>query len=173
MRRLTWIALLPLLLAGCGSSTTFDAATDLSNPSSSPTEPIRVLVRPEPNSTMEAVLFDINDPKAEVKGQVHGTPFYVVEIPAGSDVDAFLADLEADSRIVVGELDRKLSAPEGGGATLPVGGEFFDEAEIAFQPALGQIGADIARTRATGQGVRIAVIDTGVVEWHQSLQGRI
>ena len=133
-------------------------------------DPTRVLVRPAPGE-------DIAEIAAEAGGtvlrQVEGTDFYLVELPNDTSVQQFLDELEGDHRVQDGEPDRFVSAPEGGGATLPIGSEFFSFTEIANQGELLRIGADIARTRATGVGVRVALIDTGVVASHLSIAGRI
>jgi subtilisin family serine protease len=45
--------------------------------------------------------------------------------------------------------------------------------EVAVQGELLRIGADAARTRATGSGVRVAVVDTGLLPEHASLDGHV
>jgi subtilisin family serine protease len=97
---------------------------------------------------------------------------YLIEVPAGADLEELLRELEDDARVVEGEEDRPLSSPEGGGATLPLGGDFF-EFQIADQPELLRIGAAAARARATGAGVRVAVIDSGISPTHVSLAGHV
>jgi subtilisin family serine protease len=133
-------------------------------------DPTRVLVRPAPGEDIAQIVAELG---GTVLNQIEGTNFYLVELPDDSSVEEFLEALEGDARVLDGEPDRVVSAPEGGGATLPIGSEFFSFTEIANQPELLRIGADIARTRATGVGVRVALIDTGVVANHLALQGHI
>ncbi len=133
-------------------------------------DPTRVLVRPAPGEDIEVIASEAG---GTVLGAVDGTDFYVVELPNDTSVEEFLELLGGDVRVLEGEPDRVVSAPEGGGATLPIGSEFFSFTEIASQSELLRIGGDIARTRATGAGVRVALIDTGIVASHFSLAGRI
>ncbi len=172
------LVLLPLAACGSGDAPALDSELDGPPPPVEEELPIQVLVRTEPEASLDAVLADarsIDAPPKEAKivRRVLGTSFYIVELPPGTDVEAFLRTLSQDQRVIVSERNRRISAPEGGGATLPVGGEFFDGPAVANQTALLQVGADIARTRATGQGVRVAVIDTGVVASHVALADRI
>ncbi len=171
IRRLTFIALC-LILSACGTGGT--ATTDA--PPGSPPPP------PPPGTSETQVLVEValgEDPATVVGdaggvliGPVAGTAFYLVEIPAGVTVAEFISSLEDDGRVLQSEEDVGLSAPEGGGATLPFGGDDLT-VDIGRQPELLRIGLLQAHARTTGLGVRIAVIDTGVLPTHPLLVGHI
>jgi hypothetical protein len=159
-----------LLLAACGGGgSSPDAPQDAPAPL---VQDKTVLVRPAPGEDIAAIVASV-DVAGEVVRRIHGTDFYLVRLSSGTSVEAFLARLEGDARVLEREPDRVVSAPEGGGATIPVGSDLFDFSVVADQPELVRIGAPIARTRATGLGVRIAVIDSGVVAGHVLLAGHI
>lgn len=125
----------------------------------------------EPQSAND--LADIeNETGAHVVGPVPGTTYYVVECPPGRDVDEFLDDLDNDGRVVDADRDEGVQFPEGGLSTLPLFGD-DPVAVVATQPSLARIGRATALARTTGAGVRIAVIDTGVVATHPLLAGHV
>lgn len=165
------------VLAACGGagnqaddSTTND---DLGAGGSEKPELARILVWPDPEEDLEEILEDAMANGAQSFEPVEGTPFYLVILAPGTDPDAFLEALDDDVRVVDGERDIRLSSAEGGAGTLPVGQDQFDFSMVGPQPELQRIGLSQAGNRATGAGVRVAVIDSGVVATHVLLQGRI
>ena len=177
-----WLALCAAtLLTSCGSSGTPQVQPAEALPptqSLPPTaatsvaayHPRHVMIRPSNAMVLGAALSDLGATHIRKIGK---TDFYLVRIPAGETPEAFLDRVRSDVRVIDSAKDRYLSNPEGGGATIPIGSELFSVGEIATQPEFVRIGADIARQRATGVGVRIALIDSGVASAHQALAGAI
>jgi subtilisin family serine protease len=105
-------------------------------------------------------------------GDVPGTAYYLLELPAGVTVAEFLSDLDDDVRVVDADEDAGVDFPEGGGSTIPLfGDESLDE--VAAQASLAHIGLPAAHARTRGAGVVVAVVDTGVVAGHPLLVGRL
>ena len=179
-RTTPWMLLLAaaLTVGACGTGGTDpepddtgdEQGTTQSPPDQEALHPTRVLVRPAPGEDVAGIAADAG---ATLVNAVDGTDFYVVQFPSTAAVEDFLESLQGDARIIDVERDRVISSPEGGGATLPAGSEIFEFSIVPDQPELQRIGAPVARTRATGQGVRVGVIDSGVVASHLSLAGRV
>jgi hypothetical protein len=108
---------------------------------------------------------------ATVLGQVPGTGYWRVQLPPGMTVQEFIRELEDDARVVNADPDVALSSPEGDKSTLPAGGLLL-ASQVPMQPDLVRIGILQAHGRATGLGVRVAVLDTGVVP-HELLDANI
>jgi len=105
-------------------------------------------------------------------GPVAGTTFFLVTVPPAESAASFVSSLEADARVVAAELDVGLDSPEGTGSTIPAGGQLIAQ-QIPNQPELTRIGAPAARARASGLGVRVAVIDTGILEHLDGVSGSV
>lgn len=122
-----------------------------------------------------------NDEEAEEVKQTAGgvamerigdSPYYLLRIPAGTDLGDVLDELEGDLRVedvVPNYLGR---GPEGGPSDAPT---FGDDAYalIPSQPALGPLALDAAHAFSTGAGVVVAVVDTGIDFAHPFFAGRI
>jgi len=98
-----------------------------------------------------------------------GKGFVVVETPEGREgrehEDALDADLALGS-VLFGEPDGRVSLPEGSQSNPVLLGSELGRADFTGQPALLQIRAERAHRRATGAGVVVAVLDTGVDRDH-------
>ncbi len=103
---------------------------------------------------------------------------FVVDVPRGPLSTSILRSLMADPMVAAVEADSQVSLPElagepvrpAGQATLP---PLFDTQNTSYygatvwdpyvnQPATWMIGVEMAQWASTGQGVVVAVIDTGV-----------
>ncbi len=96
---------------------------------------------------------------------------YLVAVPAAAAQES--GGIDTDPRIEEAEIDEDATAPQAaGGDTQPI---FFYVPPIAFedQVAMSLIGLDGAHAGATGDGVVVAVLDTGADIGHELLAGRI
>jgi subtilisin family serine protease len=158
-----------LLLGACGGG----GRTSGGGGESPKPEPLVVLLLiTDPDEVDDVIADVVEDTGAIPLGRVEGTSFYRFELPDGMTEEQFLALVDDDVRIEDGERDESLSSPEGGGATIPLGGDLFASA-VASQPELARIGLAAAHTRATGVGIRIALLDTGVLPTHPLLAGHL
>jgi hypothetical protein len=123
-----------------------------------------------PSATSATVLVEVDDDDdlAELQEDglvvlrnVPGTDFYEVQVPPGMTEEAFLASLDDDLRVDDAEDDVVVDNPEGGASTIPAGTTEL-AASIRPQPELVRIGLAAASARATGAGVLVAVVDTGI-----------
>ncbi len=87
----------------------------------------------------------------------------VFVVPEDRDIDAVLERLSADPRV-------ELAQPMQLFRTL---GSRYDDPYADLLPAARELGVEDAHTLATGKGVRVAVIDSGVDAKHPELEGRV
>jgi hypothetical protein len=128
-----------------------------------------VLVKPLSLLGLPQILADLG---GTLLGAVPGTTWVRVGVPAGSTAAELVARLDADRRVVDAALDVGLQDPEGAGSTIPAGGLMLAN-EVPNQAELQRIGAPAARTRATGAGVRVAVLDSGVLPTLEGVAGHV
>ncbi len=97
---------------------------------------------------------------------------YLLEPPLVPDVEAWLEGLEDDSAVLSAEPNMVEDTPEGVRALviIAVGGDYVD---FEDQKLTERIGLDDAHSVARGEGVTIAVLDTGVDPNHEALAGRL
>jgi subtilisin family serine protease len=160
-----------LLLAACGGGGGASHSDDDGDgaPPPAAASPTQVLVDPKDVEDLGEIEEETG---ARVIGPVEGTTFWLVEIPAGMDVEEFLDEISGDLRVEDSDEDEGAQFPEGGLSTVPLfGDEVF--ASIPVQPALDAIGLPAARARATGAGLVVAVVDTGIDPTHPALAGRV
>lgn len=128
-----------------------------------------VLVQPVSALQLVQIVLDYG---SENLGLVPGTTFFKLRTPTGQTPTGFVTALESDGRVVAAELDLGLSAPEGSGLTVPAGGLLISP-ELPTQADIARLGLPAAHGRVRGAGVRVAVLDSGVVFDHPFLAGRL
>lgn len=179
MRAFVATCLCLLLLTACGGSGTGAPGPDgtpapgeefAPPPSGSPsgTDPDIVLVKPLLPTDLPGLLATHGGTDL---GAIQGLPWHRVRIPGGSTPSGYLTTLEGDLRVLAAELDLGIATPEGDGRTIPAGG-ILRSIQLPNQAELQRIGLGPASARATGSGVRVAVLDTGVLPDHPFLDGR-
>jgi subtilisin family serine protease len=97
----------------------------------------------------------------------------VLEIAPGAERDQVLAALSRDPRVELAQPLQDfdtLAAPD---TARAVPAPIYNDPYVALQRGFVELDAVDAHQRARGQGVRIALIDTGVDTTHPDLQGRI
>jgi hypothetical protein len=96
-----------------------------------------------------------------------GVQCFVFEAPAGTDIDALIAHLAADPRVESAQRMNRFELQ----ASHAVPG--WDDPYRNLQRSLDQLEVTEAHRWATGRGVRIAVVDTGVEASHPELEGQL
>jgi len=110
-----------------------------------------------------------------VADTIEGESTYLIEFdPSEADLtelESYLNNYGSD-QVTWGGFAYVAQAPEGGTGSIwflgPDGPDFFGE-----QFASGTLGLPAAHLSSTGQGTVVAVLDTGVDEFHPQLQGRV
>ena len=87
----------------------------------------------------------------------------VLQVPAGTSREEMLARLSRDPRVSVAQ-------PLQNFGTLSAG---YNDPYVGLQRGFAQIDAAAAQQWSRGDGVRVAVIDTGMDSMHPDLQGRV
>jgi hypothetical protein len=99
---------------------------------------------------------------SSVLGSVRGTGWVRVRVPSGKGAAEFVATLKASDLVADAATDVFYAPPTGEASTMPLGGIHL-RITLPDQGELLRIGADDARLRATGDGTRVAVVDTGIL----------
>ncbi len=87
----------------------------------------------------------------------------VFVVPDGLDIEAVLERLQADPRV---DLAQSMNV-------FQTFGSRYNDPYADLQPAALDLGVELAHTLATGRGVRVAVIDSGIDADHPELAGRV
>jgi len=103
-------------------------------------------------------------------GRFGARPIDRIALPAGSDVNATSAALAAEPGVLVAEPNLRRGAPESVKNNVWTIGT---AQAYAAQWAGEAINLDKAQAQASGQGVTVAVLDTGVDVSHPALAGRL
>jgi hypothetical protein len=96
-----------------------------------------------------------------------GVQCFVFEAPDGEDVDALIERLAADPRVESAQRMNRFELQDSGAVPS------YDDPYRGLQRSLDQLEVTEAHRWATGRGVRIAVVDTGVEASHPELEGQL
>jgi subtilisin family serine protease len=123
--------------------------------------PGQVVVRLDPaaGASIAAVSADVGATPVEALDD--GEPTYLLDVPPGADAAALSAALNDDPRVAYAEPNFISQPPEALPRNIGAWGG-LDAAPMAVQPATDQIRLYEALARSRGDGVTVAVIDTGV-----------
>jgi len=166
-----------LLLAACGGGGAASAPQGpLTPPLTPPTGPTpadegqvagEVLVQLRAAADLPAVQTQY---RLSLLARFGARPIFRFKVPADSSVDATVEALRADLRVVVAEANFTAGAPEARKRLVWAVGT---PGEYSAQWAPQALRLPAAHALATGQGVRVAVLDTGVDLNHPALAGRL
>jgi len=97
-------------------------------------------------------------------------PIFRLQVSAGNSVDTVVASLLADPRVVAAEPNFSAGAPEARKRLVWAVGT---PGQYSTQWAPAALHLPQAHALATGRGVRVAVLDTGIDASHPALSGRL
>ena len=98
---------------------------------------------------------------------------YRVALPPGSDPSSILAQLRSTPGVAYAEPDQAVQVPEAQQSSRPFYEATATSSTYMGQYALNLVGAPAAHAFSSGQGVTVAVLDTGVVFTHTALAGHL
>jgi subtilisin family serine protease len=142
-----------------------------------PDDETRSLDQPRPNQAIVRLQPDTDpDDVAERYGisvlrSIPERGIYLIEVAGDLDEMAMLAALTSDDEIVWAELNYTHQAPEGRPRRFFTSGD-HSEPLAEDQPPPAALNLDAAGC-ATGDGVTVAVLDTGIDATHPALKGRV
>jgi subtilisin family serine protease len=130
-------------------------------------EPDRVAVRLKPGASIDAINADYG---TEVVESVPARHLYLLDIPDGADEDEFADVMDDDDRLEWADLNFYARDPGPGTQSF-----FLLSTKPAYvgQYAASLIGLEGAHGAATGDGVTVAILDSGIDAGHPEFDGAI
>lgn len=163
------VAAAAALISGCGGGGSDPAPT----PAPPGTTPPRVagpqvLVQVDARTDVAALAAARG---ATVVDRFGRRPIWRLQLPAGANADAVVTDLRRATGVVFAEVNADSETPEGARNSFWAIGR--TAADYAQQWAPQALRLPAAHAVTTGAGVRIAVLDTGIVAGHPAFAGRL
>ncbi len=165
-----------LVLVGCGGAATVPPPPG-PLPRQTPILSGQVITKVSPTGNID----DVNRRHGtSVIAQIPATSIYLLAVPAGKTEDDEAAEQRGDLEVTYSEPNFLLTTPEtdqGGQAFLDPSGPAYVQgsspSRYYSQAAYVRTNASQAQAISTGQGVTVAIVDTGIWPSHPVLAGRI
>ena len=122
----------------------------------------RILVAPNPGLPDETFASDLHAHGGKSLGKVHGLEVHVVELPANANEQAVAKALAHNPHIKFAEVDKIVSSTA-----------VTNDPILPQEWQISKIGASTAWSTATGAGIVVAVLDSGVQSNHPDLQANL
>lgn len=102
-----------------------------------------------------------------------GSPFALMRMPEDADYDALSADLLASGACESCSRNYYVEAPEANQVSIAFYEGDLTSDDFADQDAFARVHTDLAHQRATGLGVTVAILDTGIDRTHPALAASV
>lgn len=153
-----------LFIAACGGGATDARASTVPADSALPGE---LVVKLRFTADLQGVLATH---QLSLAGAFGARPIYRLSLVGAADLNAKLAALTADARVMLAEPNFQASSPEARKSSVWAIGS---QGEYTAQWAPQSLNLAQAHTLASGAGMRVALLDTGVDLRHPALAGRL
>jgi len=175
------LLLLAALVCGCASSTVTTSAPPTADGTSAPAvssytpDQLLVLLTPAPPAVWQRASYELASDYqlrqlgAWTVGSIDDTPCVVYQAPTGRDVHQIVRHMAQDPRVVVAEPVHRFKVL----AEPAPKQSSYNDPYVDLQKGVEELSLAAAQRVATGRGVKVGIIDTGMELDHPDLRGRI